>query len=248
MPVSPSLGDELVTALTSYGFSGCVSYRTGADISAYGLSDPLKMTVAYTASETVTDSTSGTSSTVTRDASWTLFLGSADESGTLYAKTSDSDLVYTSLYSGTLSLLSGGDLAKIRPAELVVIDPASTDAIEFSAGGSKLKVLITHGDSGEVYSDASGAELDYTGYAALADLLAATAASSNTAYVEADPAVISADPVFSAVFTFGENTSALTLTPYSQNYFRASFLDRDDQLVTREDAEALIAALAACLD
>ncbi|MBO7360282.1 MAG: DUF4340 domain-containing protein [Clostridia bacterium] len=245
IPVSPALGDRLASAMTSLYFDDCLAFRSDTDLSAYGLDDPVRMTLAYTVSETVSDSTTGTETTVKKDAEWVLLLGGSDEDGALYVKTESSNLVYTSGYSETLAVLSGGDLTKIRPSELVLFNPSMTDRIDFSAGSTSLGVVITHGDSGESYSNASGADLNYTEYSALADRLTGTAASSNTSLVESDPAVLSDTPVFGAVFTFGETVAELKITPWSQNWYRVSFFGRDDQLITAGDLEELTAALEA---
>ncbi|MBO4321846.1 MAG: DUF4340 domain-containing protein [Clostridia bacterium] len=247
-PVSPSAGDSLVSALTSFGFAGCSAFRADTDYSAYGLDDPLRMTVAYTESETVTDSTSGTSSTVKKDAEWVLLLGSreGDEGdGNFFCRTESTGLVYTALWSDILGTLSGGDMTKILPAELVLFNPSMTDKIELSAGSVSLGVVITHGDSGDTYSNASGADLNYSAWSALADLLNGTSASSFSSLVEADPSVVSDVPVFSADFTFGDTVAKLNILPYSQNWYRVTFFGRDDQLITAEDLGELTTALEA---
>ncbi|MCQ2426825.1 MAG: DUF4340 domain-containing protein [Clostridia bacterium] len=160
-PISSDVGNRIVSAITSAGFSECVAFRADTDLSAYGLDKPVKMTVAYTYTEKVSDSTSGQSQDVRKNGEWVLLFGSADENGELYVKTESSALVYLMEDSALYSMLIDADALALRPAELVVINPDKLDGVSFSASGKTLRVLYEKSDAKVVFKDADGAELKY---------------------------------------------------------------------------------------
>lgn len=245
-PLSPALGDELTLAFTSLSFEDVAAYGRSAEKERYGLSSPVKLTFRYTEEEKVSDSNSGAQTSVTVDRDFVIETGATAEDGGLYAAVGDSAMIYILGGSGTFSKLVEASPAVLRPAELVLPSEKLTDGVRFEAGSTVLDVTMTHSDDGKtVYADASGATLNYGAFEDIYGLLTGMKAASNTGYLEPDASVVSTAPVFSAVFRFGSEESKLDVTPYSAAYFRVSFRGRTDQLITKDDADSLSAALLA---
>lgn len=138
-------------------------------------------------------------------------------------------------------LLLSGIERKLRPDEIFYADYDRVDGITFSAGDKTLSVALTHDGSKITYTDKSGAELDYNAYARICEALEELSATSYTSVYDGDASFGDA-LIFKADFTFnaGEKTTAtLEIRRYSEKYCVVSFMDRADQLVTLDKANAL---------
>ena len=142
------------------------------------------------------------------------------------------------------------ETAALRQKALLSYDIDRIDAMKFTASGAVLDVAVTHGTDGVTYTDASGIAFDLTRFTAVTDKLGAMTATSDTAYVEPVSSA-GTDLLFRAEFTYNHGdvaSTALEIREYSGAYCRVSFMGRDDQLVTREDAIALVDTFLAYFD
>ena len=86
-----SLGNDLSTALTTMAFSQMVSYRADEQ-SAFGLDAPVTVTVDYKVTQNFQDETTGKTTSVNLDRSFSLLLGNIDSDGLCFATVPDSPL------------------------------------------------------------------------------------------------------------------------------------------------------------
>lgn len=86
-----ALGNELSTALSTMAFSNMVSYRADEQ-SAFGLDTPTVMTVDYKVTQNFKDDSTGKTTSVNVDSSFTLHLGHVDTDGLCFATAPDSPL------------------------------------------------------------------------------------------------------------------------------------------------------------
>jgi hypothetical protein len=90
-PLDTTLGNELSTALTTMAFSGMVSYRADEQ-AAFGLDAPTIMRLDYKVTQNFQDETTGKTTSVNVDISFTLHLGNVDSDGLCFATAPDSPL------------------------------------------------------------------------------------------------------------------------------------------------------------
>lgn len=248
-----ALGDDMVSALENvltYGYlSECVSYEA-ADAARFGLENPARLTVKYKYTETVSDQSTGASSSVTTDRSYVLLFGALNDEGQYYVRTGSSALTYLIAYSGTYEKLFDGAPDVIRPTELVRINNDRLTGCTITVGDRKIEEIVTHTDSETTYRDAAGVLLYADDFLGILEQLSALKATSNVAYFEAEGKGQTADgsELISFDFTFsgsGVTAGRLSITRYNDSYCRVSFLDRNDQLISNSDAEALRDAVSA---
>lgn len=243
--VSPDLGEGLLNMASNLAFYDCVQY-TGEIGEEYGLSSSAVMTIDYTSVETVEDSQTGASTSISKPAKYVLMLGVQNDDGDYYAKTETSKLIYTVLYSEVLETALSDRSRDVLPAGICYLDVANLNKAKFTAGDKTLSVTVTHNAESDSYADDSGAEFNYDAFTAITDAIAATGADSYADLVE--PVASSGnDLVFCAEFEFDSSDvkeAKLEIRNYSENYCRVSFMGRDDQLVTVENAQKLADILA----
>ncbi|MBQ9079484.1 MAG: DUF4340 domain-containing protein [Clostridia bacterium] len=92
--LSDALSGIIDTAYDTIVFSSPVGY-TEDERHEFGLTEPTILEIRYTVKKTVTDATSGTSSTVTVDETASVLLGYSDDDGNIYAGVSNSVLSYS---------------------------------------------------------------------------------------------------------------------------------------------------------
>lgn len=172
-----------------------------------------------------------------------LDLGAITDDGYYHVRPDGSLLTYylSTVASDNFELLLSGIERKLRPDEIFYADYDRVDGITFSAGDKTLSVALTHDGSKITYTDKSGAELDYNAYARICEALEELSATSYTSVYDGDASfgdalIFKADFIFNA----GEKTNAaLEIRRYSEKYCVVSFMDRADQLVTLDKANAL---------
>ena len=244
--VDKSVGEDIAAAVAGRELLSAVAYDRSRD-RELGFDAPGKLVIEYSAEEKVDDSaSSGTGSTITRDASYTLYFGGSDENAYRYVRTPGSDLVYTVSHSDTFSVVTDPDDNTVRPAEIISPEITRIDSIVFSDGTNSLDVRLTHVDGTTTYKNGSGEDIRFDKYSALMDALTSLTATSFTSVLEPDPSS-SGEVLFSASFGFNsgkEKQSVLEIRSYSQSYCRAVFMGRGTQLITADEAQNLRSLLA----
>ena len=244
--ISASLGDDITSAITSRTLLDAVAYNTSND-AEYGMDAPGKLVISYMRTDTITDSTTGSETEITTPATYTLYFGDTDEDAYYYVRTQDSNLIYTISYSDEFFDMFEEEGRNLRPTELVNLNDTYLDGVVYTAGTSVLEVKLTHADGTTAYTLANGETLDFDKYSEIAETLAGITATSYTSVLEADSSVGN-DLIFSAKYSFNSGSRSegtLEIRKYSQSYAVVSFMGRDDQLITMDEANSLAALVAA---
>lgn len=250
MPVSTDFAGNMESALTYMSLIECVSFDKSEE-GEFGFDDPIKLTVGYKVTETVTDSSSSASSEITREESFSLWFGGDDGEDHRYVRTDTSGMIYTLYYSSFFSQLFEAKQLQILPQEIIALNMDNVSSVTLSANGKTFKVDITHGADTDVYTDGDGKELDaatLSEFNAVLEALGKMKATSDTSVVGKGEG-FSDEEMFRAEFTFisGKHTSGeMKITRYGGNYCRVSFLGRDSQLVTLSDVGNLVDLVTAC--
>jgi len=227
-PLDTDTAATLADIVTGMYFDRCV----GLDCSdeEYGFSESKKITFRYNAD---TDENG-----VLTEQTYVIYLGSQTEYGEIYAHTENSELVYILGYSDEWSTLLSSDAATLAPNEIWLPNYEMIDSMTFTAGEDTLTVSVTNTD--ETVSYTSEASDDTDALAALVEALDNLKATSNIAYFEDDAAAVEETEIFSVNIAFSSGAYSeleLKVTRYSLSYCLVSFNDRNDQLITLEDAE-----------
>ena len=90
-PLDAAVGNELSTALTTMAFAGMVSYRADEQ-AAFGLDTPTVMTLDYKVTQNFKDDSTGKTTSVNVDKTFSLHLGRIDADGLCFATAPDSPL------------------------------------------------------------------------------------------------------------------------------------------------------------
>ena len=104
-PMDTSMGNDLSTALSTMAFSQMVSYRADEQ-AAFGLDAPITMTIDYKVTQNFQDESTGKTTSVNLDKSFSMLLGNVDTDGLCFATVSDSPLT-CKLMGQTLGQLIG---------------------------------------------------------------------------------------------------------------------------------------------
>ena len=91
MPLDASLGNDLSAALSTMAFSQMVSYRADEQ-AAFGLDAPVTLTVDYKVTQNFQDESTGKTTSVNLDKSFSMLLGNVDTDGLCFATVPDSPL------------------------------------------------------------------------------------------------------------------------------------------------------------
>ena len=218
----------ITEALTTMSYLDCLACDTAKD-AEHGLDKAGRLEISYKSGTDI--------KTLALD------LGAITDDGYYHVRPDGSLLTYylSTVASDNFELLLSGIERKLRPDEIFYADYDRVDGITFSAGDKTLSVALTHDGSKITYTDKSGAELDYNAYARICEALEELSATSYTSVYDGDASFGDA-LIFKADFTFnaGEKTNAtLEIRRYSEKYCVVSFMDRADQLVTLDKANAL---------
>jgi hypothetical protein len=225
--------DEDVTALiteavTTMSYLDCLACDTEKDAD-YGLDKAGRLEVSYKSREEIK--------------TFAVYLGSITDDGYYHVRPDGSVLTYylSTVASDNFEVLISENERNLRPDEIFYADYERVDSISFSAGEKTLSVALTHSDGKTTYSDKSGATLEYSSYSKICKALEELKATSYTSVYEGDPA-FGNDLIFKVDFTFnaGDRASAtLEIRRYSEKYCVVTFMDRADQLVTLDEANAI---------
>jgi hypothetical protein len=225
--------DEDVAALiteaaTTMSYLDCLACDTAKD-AEHGLDKAGRLEISYKSGTDIK--------------TLTLNLGAYTDDGYYHVRPEGSVLTYylSTVASDNFEVLLSGIERKLRPDEIFYPDYDRVDGISFTAGDKTLSVALAHADGKITYTDKSGAELKYDAYIKICKALEELTATSYTSVYDGD-ASFGNDLIFKADFIFnaGEKTNAaLEIRRYSEKYCIVSFMDRADQLVTLDKANAL---------
>lgn len=237
-PLAGGYAETLTELATSLYFEECV----GLDASdgSYGFSPNRRLTIHYDVDEEG-------NGILTRKA-YVLYLGAQREDGGIYVHTEDSSLVYILGSSDEWIDLLTAESHKLMPSEIWLPNYERIDSLTFTAGEGALTVKVNNTDGGITYS--SSATEDAEALAALTAKLDALKATSNTAYLESKLTDAERSLLLSIrlALNAGDSTELeMNITRYSTNYCLVSFNGRQDQLVTAEAVEELIATVDSIL-
>lgn len=230
-PLSSSMADTLADIVTTLSFEECV----GLDYSSgdYGFSESNKIVITYN----VDEGENG----VLQEKEYVIYIGSQTEDGKLYAHTADSKLVYLLSASDEWVSVITADRAKLLPTEIWLPNYEFIDSMTFTAGGNTIAVNVktTNGSTAftsEIFDDADA-------ISALIKALENLNATSNVEYFADDASLVEPTEMFSVSIAFNKGDAPaldIIIERYSQSYCLASFNGRADQLVTLEDAQAIV--------
>jgi len=231
LPLDGSMADTLTELITELSFEKCVGLDDSDE--KYGFSDSKKIIVRYNADEGETG--------VLTEKKYVIYLGAQTESGEIYVHTEDSKLVYLLSSSDEWIEILTSDKEKLLPDEIWLPNYERVDSLIFKAAGNTLTVNVKNTDGKITYSSTASDESD--AIAALITKLDDLKATSNVAYLKDEDTDVEKELLLAVKIAFnaGEYSDLeMEITRYSRNYCLVKFGLRNDQLITLEDAEALI--------
>lgn len=234
-PVDGDVADTLADLVTGLSFEECVGLD--CTVGDYGFSDTHKIIISYNATEGETD--------VLQKKEYVIYLGSQTEDGKLYAHTADSKLVYLLGSSDEwLSILSA-TRAQLLPDEVWLPNYEFVDSMTFTSGADAVTVNVKTTDGKTSFT--SSASDDVEAISALIKALENLTAKSNVEYFSDDASLVEPAEMFAVEIAF--NTGAapkldMIIERYSQSYCLVNFNGRADQLVSLEDAQAIVDMIA----
>lgn len=231
LPLDSTMADTLTGLLTSLSFEECVGLDDSDE--KYGFSESKKIVVRYNVDETENG--------VLTEKEYVIYIGSQREDGGIYAHTADSKLVYILSSSDEWLGFISPEKPKLLPDEIWLPNYERVDSLTFKAAGNTLTVNVNNTDGKISYS--SSATEDTEALSALISKLDALKATSNIAYLKDEDTGVEKELMLAVKIAFnaGENSELeMDITRYSQSYCLVKFGFRNDQLITLEDAEALI--------
>ncbi len=234
-PVDCDVADTLASLVTGLSFDECV----GLDYSVgdYGFSDTHKIVISYNAAEGETD--------VLQKQEYVIWLGSQTEDGKIYAHTADSKLVYLLGSSDDWASLLSATRAQLLPDEVWLPNYEFVDSMIFTASGNSITVNVKNTDGKTSFT--SAASDDSEAIAALVKALENLTAKSNVEFFSDDASLVEPAEMFSVEIAFNAGEAPkldMIIARYSQNYCLVNFNGRADQLVTLEDAQAIVDMIA----
>ncbi len=231
LPLDSTMADTLTGLLTSLSFEECVGLDDSDE--KYGFSESKKIVVRYNVDETENG--------VLTEKKYVIYIGSQREDGGIYAHTEDSKLVYILSSSDEWLGFISPEKPKLLPDEIWLPNYERVDSLTFKAAGNTLTVNVNNTDGKISYS--STASDDIEAIEALIAKLDALKATSNVAYLKDEEELAQKELMLAVKIAFNKGESSeleIEITRYSQSYCRVKFGHRNDQLITLEDAEALI--------
>jgi hypothetical protein len=231
LPIDSTMADTLTGLITSLSFEECVGLDDSDE--KYGFSESKKIVVRYNVDETENG--------VLTEKKYVIYIGSQREDGGIYAHTADSKLVYILSSSDEWISFISPEKPKLLPDEIWLPNYERVDSLTFKAAGNTLTVNVNNTDGKISYS--STASDDIEAIEALIAKLDALKATSNVAYLKDEEELAQKELMLAVKIAFNKGESSeleIEITRYSQSYCRVKFGHRNDQLITLEDAEALI--------
>lgn len=234
-PVDGDVADTLASLVTGLSFDECV----GLDYSDgnYGFSDTHKIVISYNATEGETD--------VLQKQEYVIYLGSQTEDGKIYAHTADSKLVYLLGSSDEWISLLSSTRAQLLPDEVWLPNYEFVDSMTFTSGADTVTVNVKTTDGNTSFT--SSASDDAEAISALVKALENLTAKSNVEYFSDDSSLVEPAEMFAVEIAFNAGAAPkldMIIERYSQNYCLVNFNGRADQLVTLEDAQAIVDMIA----
>lgn len=234
-PVDGDVADTLASLVTGLSFDECV----GLDYSAgnYGFSDTHKIVISYNAAEDETD--------VLQKQEYVIYLGSQTEDGKIYAHTDDSKLVYLLGSSDDWASLLSATRAQLLPDEVWLPNYEFVDSMTFTSGANTVTVNVKTTDGNTSFT--SSASDDEEAISALVKALENLTATSNVEFFSDDASMVEPAKMFAVEIAFNAGAAPkldMIIERYSQNYCLVNFNGRADQLVTLEDAQAIVDMIA----
>lgn len=234
-PVDGDAADTLASLVTGLSFDECV----GLDYSAgnYGFSDTHKIVISYNAAEDETD--------VLQKQEYVIYLGSQTEDGKIYAHTDDSKLVYLLGSSDDWASLLSATRAQLLPDEVWLPNYEFVDSMTFTSGANTVTVNVKTTDGNTSFT--SSASDDEEAISALVKALENLTATSNVEFFSDDASMVEPAEMFAVEIAFNAGAAPkldMIIERYSQNYCLVNFNGRADQLVTLEDAQAIVDMIA----
>lgn len=231
LPLDSTMADTLTGLLTSLSFEECVGLDDSDE--KYGFSESKKIVVRYNVDETENG--------VLTEKKYVIYIGSQREDGGIYAHTADSKLVYILSSSDEWLGFISPEKPKLLPDEIWLPNYERVDSLTFKAAEKTLTVNVNNTDGKISYS--SSATEDTEALSALISKFDALKATSNVAYLKDEDTSVEKELMLAVKIAFnaGDNSELeMEITRYSQSYCLVKFGLRNDQLITLEDAEALI--------
>lgn len=230
-PIDADVADTLASLVTGLSFDECV----GIDYSAgtYGFSDTHKIVISYNAAEGEID--------VLQKQKCVIYLGSQTEDGKIYAHTADSKLVYLLGSSDEWTSLLTATRAQLLPDEVWLPNYEFVDSMTFTSGANTVTVNVKSTDGNTTFT--SSASNDAEAISALVKALENLTATSNVEFFADDASMVEPTEMFAVEIAFNAGDAPkldMIIERYSQNYCLVNFNGRADQLVTLEDAQAIV--------
>ncbi len=233
-PLDTGVADTLVSLVTGMYFEECVGLDASAE--EYGFSDAKKIVIRYNADEGETG--------VLTEKTYTVYIGSQTEDGSIYAYTDNSKLVYKLSSSDEWIALLSSEYAELMPKELCLPNYELIDYLTFTTSAGSITVNVKNTDGKYSYSSDKSDDTDAMNE--LVSALEALKATSNIAYFEDDDAAVEKNEIFSVTIGLkGKNALEMKVTRFSMNYCLVSFNGREDQLLTLEDAQEFADTISA---
>lgn len=234
-PIDGDVADTLADLITGLSFEECVGldYTTGD----YGFSDRNTITVSYEAAEGESE--------VLQKKEYVIYLGSQTEDGKLYAHTADSKLVYLLGSSDEWISVLSATRAQLLPDEAWLPNYEFVDSMKFTSGANTVTVNVKTTDGKTSFT--SSASDDAEAISALVKALENLTAKSNVEYFSDESSLVEPAEMFAVEISFNAGDAPkldMIIERYSQNYCLVNFNGRADQLVTLEDAQAIVDMIA----
>lgn len=225
-PLDTGIADTLVSLVTGMYFEECVALDSSDE--KYGFSDSKKIVIRYNADE-------GENGVLT-EKTYTVYLGSQADDGSIYARTDSSKLVYSLGASDEWLEILSSENAGLMPKELWLPNYELIESMTFKTSAGSLTVNVKNTDGKIAYSSDKSDDTDAIN--ALVSALESLKATSNIAYFEDDAAAVEKNEIFSVTVALkGKSAIEMKVTRFSMNYCIVSFNGREDQLLTLEDAQ-----------
>ena len=234
-PLSTEIADTLADIVTTLSFEECVGldYTSGD----YGFSESNRIVISYNVDEAENG--------VLQKKEYVIYLGSQTEDGKLYAHTADSKLVYLLGSSDEWVSIITATRAQLLPDEVWLPNYEFVDSMTFTAGTQSVTVNVKNTDGNTSFD--SEASDDADAVAALVKALENLTATSNVEYFADDASLVEPAEILSVEIAFNSGDAPkldMIVERYSQNYCLVNFNGRADQLVTLEDAQAIVDMIA----
>ncbi len=243
MPVRTSSMTILASDITGITHTGCINYApSDAERETYGLNTPsLTCNLTMEKETEVYDEETQTYVPSVEKTVFTVFFGETDGNGQVYMTWAGTEMVYTVAQATVDKLLAYLDWESLRPNDVCNVPIETVSGIQIEFDGQTVELGLTlkiENDKTVSYFTKDGMLIDTTTgsnfYNGLTGLQIEATALPETF----------TDQVYMTV-TFHRNTEdaykemTLTIYAHNANFYRATFADREDMLISLRDIENL---------